>query len=166
MKIPKELQVSNDVYLNILSLLMIVFIVLDIKLPHPIATMIDHMLVKSVLLIVSGVLFLHYPVVGAIFLIFTFELFRRSMSYTSSSAYSLEEVDYGKETERHHRTHLEKEILRSGSVRDKYLMSFNQFPRTLEEDLVDHMVPLVNERETFSLEYKPVMDDIHHAAKL
>ncbi len=161
MKIPRELKVSNNMLLNILSIFMIIFIILDVNIPPNLSLLLDEMLVKSLLLIASIFLFINSPVVGAISLIFVLELFRRNMNGNSRLP-----NDVNRENELFHQKSIQQELSRSNHVRDRYLMSFNQFPKTLEEEVVHKMVPLVNERINNRLKYKPVMCDIHQAAKL
>lgn len=161
MRLPKELKVSNNMVLNLLSIFMILFIILDMKIPHNLSVLLDDMLVKSLLIIISIYLFINSPIVGAISLIFVLELFRKNMN---GSQYLPNDVN--RENEIFHQTNIQKEISSSNNLRDKYLMSFNQFPETLEQEVVQKMVPLVNERVNNRLKYKPVMCDIHQAAKL
>lgn len=43
---------------------------------------------------------------------------------------------------------------------------FNDFPLTLEEEMVEKMAPPVYTKETENLEYKPILDNNHNAASI
>jgi hypothetical protein len=43
---------------------------------------------------------------------------------------------------------------------------FNDFPLTLEEEMVEKMAPPVYTKETENLEYKPILENNHNAASI
>ena len=57
------------------------------------------------------------------------------------------------------RTGLLKRFLPSELKKGKHFSAFNQFPVTLEEEMVDKMAPLVKHSGASNLDYKPVEDD-------
>ena len=125
--------------------LMIAFIVTDIKVPKVLGNMIDTLLGRVVVIgLAVSLLFVH-PALGVISLIFAYELIRRSE--TSTGTYQM----------RHYLPGLEK--------KNSHLTAMNQFPVTLEEQMVKKMVP-ISCGQPSSAKFKPVMDNLHQAAKL
>ena len=56
-----------------------------------------------------------------------------------------------------------QKFLPSEMKKGVHLSAFNQFPVTLEEEVVKDMAPLISSGGPNSLHYKPVMDDTHNA---
>ena len=92
-----------------------------------------------------GMFFVH-NVLGVVALLFAYELIRRSEQATG--------------------TYQMRHFLPSEYVKGKHFDAMNQFPVTLEEEMVQKMVPLVDNSVPVYTNFKPVMDKLHHAAKL
>lgn len=124
--------------------LMVAFIVFDVKVPGLVANLVDNMIGR--LVIIAGalsLLFLH-PVLGVVSLIAAYELINRSERMTG--------------------TYQNRKYLPSGTNKNKHLTAFNQFPVTLEEQMIHKMVPVVNEGSRMPPSYKPVQDKLHQAS--
>lgn len=125
--------------------LMVAFIVTDTKVPKVLGNLVDTLVGRVVVIgLAVSLLFVHHAL-GVIALIFAYELIRRSES--STGTYQL----------RHYLPGLEK--------KNSHLSAMNQFPVTLEEQMVNKMVPVVSGPPSSS-KFKPVMDNLHQAAKL
>lgn len=129
-----------------LVFLLIIFIVFNVKVPGFLAEMIDTMTGRVVVIIGALALFLMHPVLGAVGLVAVYELIRRSEQKTG--------------------TYQMRHFMPSQAQKDRHLSAMNQFPITLEEEMVNKMVPIVREGPNVPASYKPVMVDLHDAAML
>jgi hypothetical protein len=84
-----------------------------------------------------------HPIIGVVGLFAAYELIRRSSH--SSGSLAIER-------------YLPTELKKSG-----HFSAFNQFPVTLEEEVVKQMAPLVETAGPSNLQYNPMSDDIHDA---
>jgi hypothetical protein len=87
-----------------------------------------------------------HRVLGVIAIIFAYILIHRSEKKTG--------------------TYQMRKFLPSQAKKDRHLSAMNQFPTTLEEQVVQNMVPLVKDGPMTSANYKPVSENLHDAAKL
>lgn len=126
--------------------LFVLFIVMDVKIPSFLANMVDTMLGRVVVILVALSLFIVHPVLGAVAIIAGYELIRRSEKKTGT--YQL------------------RHFMPSQAQKDRHLSAMNQFPVTLEEEIVHKMVPFVREGSNVPASYKPVLGDLHDAAML
>jgi hypothetical protein len=108
------------------------------------AKLIDNIYGNIVVIIAAFYLFAHSnPIVGVVGLFAAYELIRRSSHSTGTLAIE---------------RYLPTEIKKSG-----HFSAFNQFPITLEEEVVKKMAPLVESAGPSNLNYKPASDDTHNA---
>jgi len=129
----------------LLFLLLVFYILLDIKTPKQLAKFIDTILGKTiVLLIVLAVFSTSNPIISILTLIAGIELIRRSMNSTGTKAMY--------------------KYLPTQDKKDKNLNAMNQFPPTLEEEVVSTMAPLVNEGPTSNSDFLPILANDYFAA--
>jgi len=131
---------------HIAILFMIVFIVADMKVPAPLAILFDSMIGRLLLSVGAISLLYVHTLVGVFALIFVYILIHRS--YKQSDVYNL------------------KKFVPSQAKKDRYLSAINQFPTTLEEEIVNSQVPLVKNGPLTSGNYKPISNDLHNAARI
>ena len=145
MKVLKNfLQVKDNNQL-VLGVVFIVYIILNVRTPHAMAPAIDSILGNIAVVVLAGVMFRQSnPVIGVLGLIAAYLLIHRSSLETGSHAI---------------RTALTSE---RAKVRD--FNRYNQFPVTLEEEVVSKMAPLVKHAPAKNADYTPVLDATHHAA--
>jgi len=129
----------------------ILFVVMDVAVPRMIADVVDTTIGKLAVILAAVSLLFYDTVLGAVAILVAFELIRRSESSTGTQAI--------------------RKYLPTQAKKDAHLSAFNQFPRTLEEDVVAKMVPYVSYDEGAAgqglhLNYKPAMSPIHDAAML
>ena len=138
----------------LLSILFIVYLIMGFNTPSEVASIIDTLPGKIVILLVILYLFMyHNPIVGILAILVAFDLFRRS----SHAA----KTDDNKKTKKINRASYK--LPKS----DSEFTQYNQFPFTLEQEMVSKMATAVNSGKTENnATYKPVLDNLHEASTL
>jgi hypothetical protein len=132
----------------ILIVLMIVYLILGFKTPDLIATMIDNLVGKVVIIFIVIYLFMYSnPILAVLAALVAFDLMRRSNDATGLGA------------------------LQAYAPTEQKKMSqftaFNQFPYTLEQEVVAKMAPIVRSGSSLtSASYKPVLDNLYDASPI
>lgn len=140
------LQVKDNNQL-ILGVVFIVYILLNVETPHTIAPALDSMVGNVVVVSLAVILFRQSnPVIGVLGLIAAYLLIRRSSIATG--------------------THAIRTALTSERAKVRDFNRYNQFPVTLEEEMVKKMAPLVKHAPAKNADYTPVLDPTHHAAPI
>ena len=129
----------------ILTILLSVFILFDIKVPLVLAELVDNPLGKIVVAGLSLCLLSINALAGVIGLIAAYVLIQRSGDSTGTIA--------------------TKNYLPSENKKTNHLSAMNQFPVTVEEEVIGRMLPSTNKRDLTPPEFKPVLDDNHDAAQ-
>jgi hypothetical protein len=132
----------------ILIVLMIIYLILGLKTPEIIAIMIDNVIGKVVIVLVVIYLFMHAnPILAVLAALVAFDLMRRSNDSTGLGALSA--------------------YAPSEKKKMSQFSAFNQFPYTLEQEVVAKMVPIVRSGSSLSPpSYKPLLDNLHDASHL
>jgi hypothetical protein len=138
----------------LLSILFIVYLIMGFNTPSEVATIIDALPGKIVVLLVILYLFMyHNPIVGILAILVAFDLFRRS-----SHADKTDDTQKTKKINRH-----AYQLPKS----DSEFTQFNQFPFTLEQEMVSKMAPAVNSgKPNNKASYQPTLDNLHDASTL
>lgn len=139
----KTLKRENKEYVVIA--LMTLFIITNMNVPSIIAQLVDTLFGRIIVIITALSLFFVHHVLGSVALIFAYELIRRSEQSTG--------------------TYQMRHFLPSETIKGQHFDAMNQFPVTLEEEMVAKLVPMSN-KILGEPEFKPVMDKVHDAAKL
>ena len=134
----------KDKHHLILTLLLSIFILFDIKVPLVLAELVDNPIGKIVVAVLSLCLLSTNALAGVIGLIAAYVLIQRSADSTGTAA--------------------EKNYLPSEAKKSNHLSAMNQFPITVEEEVISKMLPSTNTRDLTTPEFKPVLDDNHEAA--
>ena len=134
----------KDKHHLILTLLLSIFILFDIKVPLVLAELVDNPIGKIVVAVLSLCLLSTNALAGVIGLIAAYILIQRSADSTGTAA--------------------EKIYLPSEAKKSNHLSAMNQFPVTVEEEVISKMLPSTNTRDLTTPEFKPVLDDNHEAA--
>ena len=130
----------------ILVILFLIYIVMGYKTPDSLASMIDTMIGKLVVIgFALALLFYCNPILGVLGLLVAFLLIQRSSITNGSAAlnayYPTEKKKYSN------------------------LTAMNQFPYTLEQEVVSKMAPINNTINPDAVSnFMPVLDNIHDAA--
>jgi uncharacterized membrane protein len=141
----KDLIKAEKHHQTILAIILIIYILLNVETPNILAGLVDNLVGNVVVVIIALLIFTNsHPVVGVLSLIAAYELIKRSGVSTGTNAI---------------RNFLESE---KSKVDD--FSSYNDFPVTLEEEVVSKMAPLVVNNDEPNSDFKPVLDDQHDAA--
>ena len=132
----------------ILVILMIIYLILGFNTPDIIANMVDNVIGKVVIILIVIYLFIHSnPILAVLAALVAFDLMRRSSSTTGIAA-------------------LQK-YAPSEKKKMSQFTAFNQFPYTLEQEVVAKMAPIVHSGSSISsASYKPLLDNLYDAAPI
>ena len=132
----------------ILLVLMIVYLLLGLKTPDAVANVVDSLVGRLSIVLVVIFLFLNAnPVLAVVAALVAFDIMRRSAETTGSFALQAYAPSEEKKT--------------------SHFTAFNQFPYTLEQEVVAKMAPMVRSGMPLdSASYKPVLDNLHQASSL
>jgi hypothetical protein len=132
----------------VLVILFIIYLILGLKTPDLIANLVDTLVGKIVLFIIVVYLFMHAnPILAVLALFVAFDLVRRSSMATGIDAL--------------------KKYEPSEEKKMSQFTAFNQFPYTLEQEVVAKMAPIASSGYSLTqASYKPMLDNLHDAATL
>ena len=130
----------------LLTALFAIFIVFDFKVPEAFADLIDTIIGKAVVILSALALLTVNPIVGAMALIASYVLITRSQ-YTSASG-------------------LVKNYVPSEETKYNEMMFYKMPEKTVEEEVIDNMLPSVATDALDEPAFKPVQEKLHSAAKL
>ena len=129
---------------NVLTLLFVIYLILGLNTPKPIAQIIDTLIGKIVVILLAIYLFIYTnPILGVIGFFVAYDLIRRSSVATGNFG-----IDNYLPTE---------------ETKQAKMSSYNQYPYTLEQEMVKKMVPVVTKDMT-TASYVPMTDDVYDAA--
>jgi hypothetical protein len=131
-----------------LIILFIVYLVMGYKTPEPVAGLVDTLIGKIVLFVVVVYLFLHAnPILAVLALFVAFDLVRRSSVVTGIDA-------------------LQK-YAPTEAKKSSQFTAFNQFPYTLEQEIVKKMAPIIQTGSSLTkASYKPTLDELYDASPI
>lgn len=132
----------------ILIVLLIIYLIMGLKTPEIIATMVDNVIGKVVIILIVVYLFMHAnPILAVLAALVAFDLMRRSNDVTGLGALSA--------------------YAPSEKKKMSQFSAFNQFPYTLEQEVVAKMAPIVRSGSSLTpASYKPLLDNLHDASPL
>jgi hypothetical protein len=129
----------------VLAILFIVYLISGYKTPDTVANAIDTIYGKIIVVVVALILFSYAnPILGVLGFIVAFDLIRKSSMSTGTFA-----LDHYVPTEVKKETNLN---------------AMNQFPYTLEQEVVKKMAPMKVPVDTTPSTFSPVLDDTYDAA--
>ena len=132
----------------ILVILMIIYLVMGFKTPDMVANLVDNIIGKVVIILVVVYLFMHAnPILAVVAALVAFDLMRRSSETTGLGALQA--------------------YAPSEQKKMSQFTAFNQFPYTLEQEVVAKMAPIVRSGSSLtSASYKPLLNNLYDAAPL
>jgi len=132
----------------ILIVLFIIYLIMGYKTPEPVAGLIDSMGGKIILFIVVIYLFMHCnPILAVLALFVAFDLIRRSSVATGIDAL--------------------RRYAPSEEKKSSQFTAFNQFPYTLEQEVVKKMAPIIQSSSSLTPpSYKPLLENLYDASPL
>lgn len=134
---------------HVLTVLFIIYLIFGFKTPGPIATAVDTIYGKTLVILLALVLFAytHNPILGVLGMFVAFDLIRRSTVTTGTYAMD--------------------KYVPSESRKYANVSAYNQFPMTLEQEVVKRMAPLSHTYSSSTQDqFKPLLDDNHDAAPI
>ena len=131
-----------------LGILFIIYLIMGYKTPEPVASLIDSLGGKIVIFIVVIYLFMNSnPILAVLSLFVAFDLIRRSSVATGIDAL--------------------KRFAPSEEKKSSQFTAFNQFPYTLEQEVVKKMAPIIQSSSSLSpASYKPLLENLYDASPL
>ena len=132
----------------VLVVLFIIYLIMGFKTPEVVAGIVDTLVGKIVIFITIIYLFMHAnPILAVLALLVGFDLIRRSSMATGIDA-------------------LQK-FAPSEEKKSSQFTAFNQFPYTLEQEVVAKMAPVMKSGSSLSqASYKPLLDNLYDASPL
>ena len=132
----------------VLIVFFIIYLILGLKTPEPIANLIDTLVGKIVILIIVLYLFMNAnPILAVLSLFVAFDLIRRSSLATGIDAL--------------------KKYAPSEEKKMTQFTAYNQFPYTLEQEVVKKMAPIVQSGSSMTkASYKPLLDNLYDASPI
>jgi len=123
---------------------LVLYITLNVQTPDMLAKLVDNVLGNVVIILAALYLLTNTnPIVGVVALYAAYELIRRSDKSNLSSNF--------------------KKFLPTQEKKNGHFSAFNQFPVTLEEQMVKKMAPLIETSGPSNLNYKPNQEEVHNA---
>ena len=134
---------KKDSHHYVLASLLIIFIVSDIRVPSFIGELVDNIVGKIIVVMVALSLFNTHPIVGALALVAAYQLITRSQGYDAIAKYIPSEIK-----------------------KTRAMNALNQFPVTIEEEVISKQIPYVYHAQQGANPYKGVQDKLYGAAKI
>ena len=132
---------------TLLFILFVIYIIFNIPTPEPIATMIDSTFGYVVIIVLFAFMAVNLnPLVTLVGIFAIYLLFKRSSISTGTLAMT--------------------KFLPSENIKTQHLSTFNQFPVTLEEEVVQQMAPLQSGPAMGPKTFTPVLNDLHNATNV
>jgi hypothetical protein len=130
----------------ILGILFIIYLIMGYTTPEPLAGMLDSLVGKIVIFIVVIFMFMYTnPVLAVLSLFVAFDLIRRS-SYATNSG-------------------IAKKYYPSEKNKMSQFTALNQFPYTLEQEVVKKMAPIIQSGAVLTkASYKPLLENLYDAS--
>ena len=132
----------------VLAILFIIYLVIGFKTPEPIAGLVDTLVGKISIFVIIVYFFMNvHPILAVLALFVGFDLIRRSSLVTGIDA-------------------LQK-FAPSEEKKSSQFTAFNQFPYTLEQEVVSKMAPIMKTGFSISqASYKPLLDNLYDASPI
>jgi len=130
----------------ILTIIFIIYLILGNRTPQPVAFLVDNIVGKVVIFIIVIYMFLYMnPILAVMALLVAFDLMRRSTMTVSND--------------------LIQSYIPSEENKMNQFTAFNQFPYTLEQEVVKKMAPIVQSGSVLKkASYKPMLEDLYGAS--
>ena len=138
-------KLQKETHHTFLGLLLILFIVFEVQIPLDLANVIDTIVGKTVIILVIFALLTYNKIVGVLAIVAGYLLIMRSMNISGKK-----NMKY-LETEQKKYSKMKKFNVKSST--------------SVEEDIINNMLPLTNERNIESI-FKPIQGNLYDAEKI
>jgi len=131
-----------------LAILFIIYLIMGYRTPDMVANVVDTLVGKIAIFIMVIFMFMHSnPILAVLSLFVAFDLIRRSSAVTGIDAL--------------------KKYLPTEEKKSSQFTAFNQYPYTLEQEVVKKMAPIVQSGSSLSKpSYKPLLENLHDASTI
>ena len=131
-----------------LAILFIIYLIMGYKTPEPLANVVDTLVGKIVIFIMVIVIFMNAnPILAVLSLFVAFDLMRRSSAATGIDALKM--------------------YLPTEEKKSSQFTAFNQYPYTLEQEVVKKMAPIVQSGSSLTkASYMPTLENLHDASTI
>ena len=132
----------------ILAILFIIYLIMGYRTPEPLASMFDSLVGKIGIFIIVIYMFIYTnPVLAVLSLFVAFDLIRRSSFALNNN--------------------LAKKYVPSEKNKMSQFTAFNQFPYTLEQEVVKKMAPIIRSGSVMKkASYNPILENLHDASPI
>ena len=138
-------KLQKETHHTFLGLLLILFIVFEVQIPLDLANVIDTIVGKTVIILVIFALLTYNKMVGVLAIVAGYLLIMRSMNISGKKNMKYLETEQKKYSK---------------------MKKFNVKKNTsVEEDIINNMLPLTNERNIESI-FKPIQGNLYSAKKI
>ena len=136
----------------VLAILFIIYLIMGYQTPEPVASMLDSLVGKIVMFVIVIYMFMNHNAVLAVLALFVaFDLIRRSSS-TTGDTMTISQL---------------QKFAPSEKNKMSQFTAFNQFPYTLEQEVIKKMAPIVKPGSSVSkASYKPLLENLYDASPL
>ena len=145
---------------SLLAALLVLFIVLDIKIPREAAKLANTLLGRIVVAGAALGLLMNNQLLGVLAIVAGYELLQRSENVQGGGKKLLLKNRRWKAPNGRHK------YIPSERVKTRDFDVLNQFPSTLEESVIHNMIPFVNNSNLSIPSYRPTLDTLYDAAKI
>jgi|UniRef100_A0A6C0JGU7 hypothetical protein len=146
MKLVKNLLKAEHRHSRLLELLLAIYIIVDVDTPRQLARMVDTTVGQIIIyLLIATMFYSAGPIAGVLSICAAYLLIDRSSKKTGSYYTNAESAE---------------------EIKMDILKNYNGFPKTLEEDIVNSMAPLVKHGSIGPSDYKPVLGKLHSASAI
>ena len=149
--------IEKDIHHYILAILLAVFIVTDLKVPPTVDELVNTLLGKVIVIGAGLALLFAHPMLGVLGVIAAYRLISQAESVGSAPASNVPASPVSNVVPQ-----LKKLVK---PVKAKKLSPTNQFPVTVEEEVIRKMLPMATPSQS-PPSYKPILDKLHDAAKI
>jgi hypothetical protein len=131
-----------------LAILFIIYLIMGYKTPEMVANIVDTLVGKIVIFIMVIVIFMNAnPILAVLSLFVAFDLMRRSSAATGIDALKM--------------------YLPTEEKKASQFTAFNQYPYTLEQEVVKKMAPIVQSGSSLTkASYMPTLENLHDASTI
>lgn len=131
-----------------LAILFIIYLIMGYETPEMVANIVDTLVGKIVIFIMVIIIFMNAnPILAVLSLFVAFDLMRRSSAATGIDAL--------------------KKYLPTEEKKTSQFTAFNQYPYTLEQEVVKKMAPIVQSGSSLTkASYKPLLENLHDASTI
>jgi hypothetical protein len=137
----------------VLFILFVIYLVMGYQTPESVAKVVNSMIGKLLLFFIVLYLFLYKnPVLAVLSLLVAFDLIRRSKYYNTDAATRIEQI-------------LNPGCTDGPGMSQYPFTKYNQFPYTLEQEVVKKMAPIVQSGSVLTqANFKPYLENDHDAS--